>query len=202
MIADKELQAENKGFLKRVMVNSTHLLQLINDLLEFTKAEAGKMDYKMEAQDVNEILKLAYSNTYSLLSGTDVTFVKKPYTQPLIASIDSRRFLQVLLNLLSNAIKFTKQGSIELRSFIEDGNIIVEVADTGKGIPLKKQKTVFDPFIQVDSSDYGTGLGLGLVKRMCDDMRIDINISSQESKGTTFRLTLKNELASEIPQKL
>ncbi|MBU0632760.1 CHASE domain-containing protein [bacterium] len=191
MLVDKELQEDTKVFLKRVIVNSRHLLQLINDLLEFTKAEAGKMEYKIERNDINPILSAAYNNTYSLLNGTDVKFHLILSEKPLTAMVDARRFLQILLNLLSNAIKFTKHGYVELRSFLEDENIIVEVEDTGKGIPQNKQKIIFEPFMQVDSADNGTGLGLGLVKRMCDDMDIKVSLDSSENIGTTFRLTIK-----------
>jgi len=191
MLEDKELQTDTKNFLHRVIVNSRHLLQLINDLLEFTKIEAGKMDYKLEKIDVNQTLQMAYNNTYSLLNGTDVKFHLELYKTPLIALVDSRRLLQVILNLLSNAIKFTNKGKVELRSYIKDEMIIIEVADTGKGIPTDKQKTVFDPFIQVTNTDNGTGLGLGLAKRMCDDMGIEILLTSIEGSGTTFRLMIK-----------
>jgi len=190
MLEDKELQEDTKKFMQRVLVNSRHLLNLINDLLEFTKAEAGKIDYKIEEYDLNIIAKMAYNNTYSLLNGTDVKFNLKLCKTPLMAMVDSRRFLQILLNLLSNAIKFTQKGMIELRSFEEEGHAIVEIEDSGKGIPKDKQSTIFDPFIQVNSTDNGTGLGLGLVKRMCDDMDIKISFTSIENEGTIFRLVV------------
>ncbi len=195
MLEDKELQSDTKNFLHRVIVNSRHLLQLINDLLEFTKIEAGKMDYKLEKIDVNQTLQMAYNNTYSLLNGTDVKFHLELHVTPLIALVDSRRLLQVILNLLSNAIKFTNKGKIELRSYIKDEMIIIEVADTGKGIPTDKQKTVFEPFMQVNNTDNGTGLGLGLAKRMCDDMGIEILLTSIEGSGTTFQLMIKESRA-------
>ncbi len=191
MLSEKDLQDEMKGYLQRVLINSRHLLQLINDLLEFTKAEAGKMDYKLEENDLNVIVKSAYNNTYLLLNGTDVRFDLKLNETPLIAMVDSRRFLQILLNLLSNAIKFTKKGNIELRSFNDANHITIEIEDTGKGIPLKKQRAIFEPFVQADSNDSGTGLGLGLVKRMCDDMGIEITLNSQEDIGSIFALHIK-----------
>ncbi|MDO8453528.1 MAG: ATP-binding protein, partial [Sulfurimonas sp.] len=191
ILVDKELQAETKGFLQRVIINSRHLLQLINDLLEFTKAEAGKIDYKMEESDINAVLTMAYNNTHSLLNGTNIKFNLILYQEALIGLVDSRRFLQVLLNLLSNAIKFTKKGSIELRSFSEEGSIVVQIKDTGKGIPVEKQNIIFEPFMQVNNTDNGTGLGLGLAKKMCDDMKIGISFTSVEGVGTTFRLVLK-----------
>lgn len=190
MLADKELQGDTQIYLNRVIENSSHLLQLINDLLEFTKAEMGKMDYKIEESDINEIVKIAYNNTFSLLNGTDIAFRLFLYEKPLMGMVDARRFLQILLNLLSNAIKFTNKGSIELRSFVENERIVVEIEDTGKGIPEAKYQMIFDPFTQVMSTDNGTGLGLGLAKKMCDDMGIEISFSSVEGSGTIFRLIL------------
>jgi len=191
MLLDKDLQDDTKNYLRRVLANSKHLLQLINDLLEFTKAEAGKIDYTLEKVDINIIMTTAYNNTYSLLNGTDIQFNLKLNQTPLIAMIDSRRFLQILLNLLSNAIKFTKKGLIELRSFDDANYISIEIEDTGKGIAIEKQKAIFEPFIQADSNDSGTGLGLGLVQRMCDDMGIEISLNSQEGMGSVFRLNIK-----------
>ena len=191
MLYDKELQEDTRGFLQRVIVNSKHLLGLINDLLEFTKAEAGKIDYKIEKNDVNEIIQMAYNNTYSLLNGTDVKFNLVLSPIPLMSLVDARRLLQVILNLLSNAIKFTQKGKIDLRSYLKDNSIIIEIEDTGKGIPINKQRTVFDPFVQADNNDNGTGLGLGLAKRMCDDMGISILLTSIEGRGTVFQLILK-----------
>ena len=198
MLEDKELQKDTKGFLQRVIVNSKHLLGLINDLLEFTKAEAGKIDYKMEESDINKTLEMAYNNTFSLLNGIDVQYNLELYEKPLVTIVDSRRLLQVVLNLVSNAIKFTKKGKIELRSYTKDGSVIIEIEDTGKGIPADKQKTIFDPFIQADSSDNGTGLGLGLAKRMCDDMGIKILLTSIEKKGTIFQLVIEQNLKESL----
>lgn len=192
ILVDEELQKDTKGFLQRVIVNSRYLLQLINDLLEFTKVEAGKMDYKIEECDVNSILKAAYNNTHSLLNGTNIKFNLTLYQKPLIGLVDSRRFLQVLLNLLSNAMKFTDKGFIELRSFVENDLMIVEIEDTGKGIALEKHQIIFEPFMQVNNTDNGTGLGLGLAKKMCNDMNIAISFTSVEGSGTVFRLVLKN----------
>ncbi len=191
MLEDKELQNENKNFLTRVLVNSRHLLQLINDLLEFTKAEAGKMDYKLEEKNINAIVTMAYNNTSSLLNGTDIAFRLKLDEGLHIGKIDARRFLQILLNLLSNAIKFTDKGHIELRTYSEDEYIIVEIEDTGRGIAEDKQGVIFEPFTQVKNTDSGTGLGLGLAKRMCEDMQIKILLTSVDGEGTTFRLMIK-----------
>lgn len=191
IMEDEELQKESRYFLERVLVNAKHLLQLINELLEFTKAESGKIEYDMQQHDVNEIIRSAYTNTYSLLVNTEITYTLTCQEGSLYARVDARRLLQVLLNLLSNAIKFTKKGSIEVRSSLQDGAILIEVEDTGRGIAEDKMGIIFDPFIQANRDDAGTGLGLGLAKRMCEDMGIGLSVRSQENIGTVFILRLE-----------
>ena len=132
-----------------------------------------------------------YENGVYLLNGTEIEFRLKLDEKQLFAKIDARRFLQILLNLLSNAIKFTKKGFIQIKTFEEESYIIVEIQDTGKGISQEKRKIVYEPFMQVNNTDNGTGLGLGLAKRMCEDMQIEISFISVEEEGTTFRLKIK-----------
>ena len=99
---------------------------------------------------------------------------------------------QVLLNLLSNAIKFTSEGFVAIRAFREGAQIVVEVEDSGKGIPEAKRERIFEPFEQVDAADAGTGLGLVLVKKMCEAMEIDLELESAEGKGSLFRLRFQD----------
>jgi PAS domain S-box-containing protein len=192
IMEDEALQKESRYFLERVLVNAKHLLHLINELLEFTKAESGKIEYDIQKHDINEIIRSAYTNTYSLLVNTQIKYSLACQEGVLYAQVDARRLLQVLLNLLSNAIKFTKQGSIEIRSFAQEGQIVIEVEDTGRGIAEEKMGIIFDPFIQANRDDAGTGLGLGLAKRMCEDMGIALSVRSQENVGTVFALHIKS----------
>ncbi|MGE4510262.1 MAG: ATP-binding protein [Sulfurimonadaceae bacterium] len=194
ILEDEELQKESKHYLERVLVNAKHLLHLINELLEFTKAESGKIDYDIQQHNINEVIDTAYTNTYSLLINTNIEYRISCAKETLLASVDSRRLLQVLLNLLSNAIKFTKNGFIEIRSFGEDEFVVIEIEDTGRGISQDKMKIIFDPFVQANRDDAGTGLGLGLAKRMCEDMGIVLEVRSQENVGTVFTLRLKRAL--------
>lgn len=194
IVSDPTMHDEAKMFLQRVLINSKHLLQLINELLEFTKADSGNIDYDIKKHEINDIVTIAYKNTRSLVEESDTLTYRVQNTQePLYAQVDSRRLLQVLLNLLSNAIKFTNTGSIDLRCYQHKKYVIIEVEDTGRGIAKEKQQSIFNPFIQANRNDPGTGLGLGLVQRMCDDMHIKISLSSREDKGSTFTLFIKAE---------
>ncbi len=109
IIEDKELQDEAKDFLRRVLRNSNHLLQLINDILEFTKIEAGKIEYEFKDTQLDEILENSYFNTKSLTLNTDIDYRLNMLDKNLVAVVDRRRFMQIMLNLVSNAIKFTKE---------------------------------------------------------------------------------------------
>ncbi len=197
ILNDPDLQEEAKEFLSRIMNNSRHLLQLINDLLDFTKAEAGKMTYDMKPLSVEKVINQAYENFHSMLSGTEIDYVKEVAPELPLIYADARRLLQVLLNFLSNAVKFTKSGQIMIRAYRSADMVVVEVEDSGRGIPKDKQESVFDPFTQVDVLDSGTGLGLGLVRHMCRQMQIRVELDSQVGRGSIFRLHIP--LADEMP---
>jgi len=190
MCDDPVLKKENKEFLSRVFKNSKHLLSLINDILEFTRAEAGKMEYDLERSGINTLVHNAYVNCQGLTSSAPIDVRLELSSKDPIALIDKRRFFQVILNLISNAIKFTTQGFIAIRTRETGHHIIVEVEDSGRGIPSEKLNIIFQPFEQVTKYDSGTGLGLVIVKKLCDDMHIDLKVASVLGKGSKFTLIL------------
>lgn len=191
MFVDESLKEENKEFLGRVFKNSKHLLFLINDILEYTKAEAGKMSLEMSPADINPLLDNAYKNCQGILGNSPIDYRLETAPVPLVATVDRRRLFQILLNLISNAIKFTPEGFVTVRSYEKEERIVIEVEDSGRGIPEEKLDTVFQPFEQVRLDDAGTGLGLVIVQKLCDDMKIKLDVTSTPGKGTTFTLMLK-----------
>lgn len=189
------LDSEQREFASIIRDSSQTLLTIINDILDLSKIEAGKL-----------ILENSKFDLVTLVEGTSdiladeaqtkglqfTTFIDPEVPRYLIG--DSIRLRQILLNLISNAIKFTEKGSITLTVRALDENqpvtILFEVADTGIGIAKDAQATLFDPFTQVDGSltrKYGgTGLGLSICKRLADMMGGELSVVSTPSEGSTF----------------
>lgn len=109
-----------------------------------------------------------------------------------MVSADPQRLEQVLYNLVGNAIKFTNEGKVVLNATEQDDSLVIEVIDTGRGIPEQDLETIFEPLMQSQSARYqhGTGLGLSISKRLIELMDGELSVSSQPLLGTTFRLTL------------
>lgn len=193
MLEDKELQEDAQEYLRRIHSNSHHLLSLINDILDFSKIEANKVELDIECADIVPLLSQVHANCRPDAEKLETIDYRLSLPEdPVPAYIDRRRLAQVVYNLLSNAIKFTHEGFIELR-YVSSGDEnagIIEVADTGRGIPQDRQANIFEPFAQVDRHDKGTGLGLGIVQHLCEDMDVQVELQSQEGQGTTFRLIL------------
>ncbi|HOI83656.1 MAG TPA: HAMP domain-containing sensor histidine kinase, partial [Campylobacterales bacterium] len=172
--------------LTRIEKNSKHLLSLINDLLDISKLERKGLilsdvdAYKVVNDAVDACMLAAKKKNLELRVCQEL--------EEFTIKAHERTLLQVLLNLLSNAIKFTHDGYIELCCLQQNSNFVITVKDTGRGIPKEKIDKIFEAFEQSQEGDEGTGLGLKLVKDMCEAMNIKINVESEEGVGTTFSL--------------
>ncbi|MDK2825714.1 MAG: hypothetical protein PWQ44_891 [Methanolobus sp.] len=185
---------KQQRFANHISTSGKHLLELINDILDLSKVEAGKMDLHMETFDVNEVLK----NVYNII---DPLAVKKnielnfEIDKDISIYADKVRFKQILYNLMSNAIKFTpNSGHVTAKISTNESYLKISVIDDGIGISLEEQKKLFTPFYQADSStarEYqGTGLGLSIVKKMVELHGGTIAMESEVGKGSTFTFTL------------
>jgi signal transduction histidine kinase len=186
---------ERSQFLADVLASGKHLLNLINEILDLAKVEAGKMELHLEPaflQDVFETIQhtmrpLATKKSIDLRIENDEDLAQFP--------MDGARVKQVLLNLVGNAIKFTPEaGRVWVRAEREDGIVRVEVGDTGPGIAAEEQERIFLEFQQVESSakgkPEGTGLGLALAKKFVEMHRGTIWVESAVGKGSRFFFTL------------
>jgi len=172
-----------------------HLLSLINDILDFAKIEAGKFELIPTNVNLQDLL----ASTVELMSERAerkrlaFNFEMSPGV-PAMARVDSKQLSQVLLNLLSNAVKFTDHGTVALRvGFTAPRRFHFEVQDTGVGIPLAQQDSIFQPFVQVGESQRrsgGTGLGLAISKQLVRHMGGDIELRSVAGQGSTFTFDL------------
>jgi PAS domain S-box-containing protein len=184
-----------RQLLERVQRNGLRLYTLVNDVLDFAKAEAGRTPVRREAVDavetvraiVEEMQPLAHSRALSLQFSTSV--------ESLRAALDPRLFERVVLNLLANALKFTPAGGwVRVSLSSGQGNLRVAVSDNGIGIPREAQARLFQRFSQIDNSatrqHEGTGLGLALVKQFTELMGGSVEVESAEGRGSTFSVLL------------
>ncbi|QDU36856.1 Sensory/regulatory protein RpfC [Maioricimonas rarisocia] len=191
---------DNRQCVATIKRNGTHLLELINDILDLSRIEAGKMDIEREKCDLPHLL----ADLDSLMrvrvdekDGLDFR-VRTEGKIPATLTTDAKRLKQILINLVGNAIKFTDEGHVHVRvTLLSDSNgpsIQFAVEDTGIGIAPEKIERLYQPFSQADSSVTrqfgGTGLGLTISRRLTDLLGGQLDLESEPEKGTTFYLTL------------
>jgi signal transduction histidine kinase/CheY-like chemotaxis protein len=190
---DRESIEQNIGIINK---NASHLLGLIDEILDISKIESGKFEVYPEKVDVVETLSEVYSMMHvkSNVKGIDLK-IRNEGEIPRFVQADKMRLKQVIINLIGNAIKFTQEGGVEVTVLKEKEELLVKVRDTGVGIPDYKRASLFKAFEQVDTSSkrlhQGTGLGLVLSKELAQAMGGDVELeASIEGEGSTFRLVL------------
>jgi len=193
------MQADNDDFrmyLDNVVSSGMHLLTIINDILDLSKIEAGRMEMKTGPQNIHEIVKTCVSiiSIQAREKNIELDLRWEAGNECTVAG-EEQRLQQVFLNLLSNAVKFTDPGGkVEIRSRKLDGRIEVDVSDTGIGIREEYHKVIFEKFTQVNSelnrNTTGTGLGLTITKRLVEAHGGAIRLSSSPNKGSTFSVKL------------
>ena len=201
----KDSLGEHRKKLEKVLQNAYHLLSLINNILDLSKIEAGKMELFVEEFSIESVVQSCLSTVQGLIEGKPVELeVKIAKDLPRLRT-DQGKLKQVLINLLGNAAKFTERGKISLEVSLcpeRPSWVQIAVSDTGPGIPKEKLPHIFDSFTQVDNSPTrrhgGTGLGLAIVKKMTQLMNGEVSVESQEGVGTTFVLKLPIDVYSHI----
>jgi signal transduction histidine kinase/CheY-like chemotaxis protein/HAMP domain-containing protein len=191
---------ENLG---KILISAEHLLALINDILDLSKIEAGRMEVHAVSVDVEPMVDLCLRTVEPLVKSERIRLVKdiEPGLPPLLTDHDKLK--QVLINLLSNAVKFTEEGTVTVLARRRDGDMVIAITDTGIGIPADKLELIFEEFRQVDSSTTrrysGTGLGLSISRRLARVMGGDITVQSTVGAGSTFTLTLPLQDEATLP---
>lgn len=198
-----ELSDKAKKYLGMMKLNTFRQLRLVNNLLDFTRADAGRIKIRKRNIDIVFLTRAITESvqTYALQKGVYLSFTSP--VEKKVIGIDDEKYERILLNLLSNAIKFTPSGkSINVKLTSEEGSICVEVIDTGIGIPENKVNVIFERFGQVDSSlsrqAEGTGIGLSLVKKFVEALGGSISLRSKVGEGSTFTILLRDEAADEV----
>lgn len=189
------MSPEQTEHLERIQRSQRHLLGIINDILNFSRVEAGQVAYELGAVEANEVIEDVAPMIALQAEAKRITLEVAECSEPLVATADRAKVEQVLLNLLSNAVKFTPEdGKIELSCGRTDDHVWISVRDTGIGIPSEQLETIFAPFVQVGRSlaspKEGAGLGLAISRNLTRAMHGDLTVESREGIGSTFTLTL------------
>nr|MBP3598378.1 response regulator [Eubacterium sp.] len=209
LLSRTELPPLSTEYVNTIRTSANNLLDIINDILDFSKIDAGKMELIEDNYNITSTINDVQNLINARISSKDVVFVIDVAPDiPELMQGDEVRIRQILINLLGNAVKFTQRGKIELKisyqKVEEDtAKLTFTVSDTGIGIKKENLDKLFEEFTQVDTkknrSIQGTGLGLAISNRLAHMMRGDIQVDSVYGKGTTFTLTILQNIVSEMP---
>ena len=193
LILDKiygEVPEKIQEVLERLEKNGRHLLGLINNVLDLSKIEAGRLTLSLSEYSMNEVVQAAFTSVEALAAEKKLELKVMVPTDLTIGKGDEQRIAQVLLNLLGNAIKFTEEGEVRVEVTASNETFLVSVSDTGPGLSEADQNKIFEDFQQADSSSTrgkdGTGLGLSISKRIIEMHGGHIWVESTLGKGLTF----------------
>ena len=181
---------ENRKKYMDIIENNTNLLlQIINDILDLSRLEAGMSELKFEKTDIIAMM-MDVIKEYSPNIKHGVRLLTDIPVCSIIVPTDAKRIKQVLNNLISNAVKYTEKGSITIKVEEKDENLTFSVADTGSGIPEDKLDLIFERFEKLDKFIQGTGLGLAICKSIADKLGGNISVKSKIGEGSVFSLTI------------
>lgn len=188
------LNPEQMKQLGMVQGSSRHLLELINDVLDLSKIEAGQLEVRAEEFDLVEVTARVAASMKPLADKKDLTLEFNTVHPSLVIAGDRRRTEQVLINLINNALKFTERGGVKVKLDSSGPSAVVAVVDTGMGIAAEDLKSLFKPFRQIDTGlarqHEGTGLGLAICHRLLKLMKGSISVQSQPGAGSEFTIRL------------
>jgi signal transduction histidine kinase len=188
--------------LRRIRRASTHLLGLINSVLNYAKVDAAQVQYEIETVPVESLLADAAALIEPLALAKRITFERVPCSPPISATSDREKLMQVLLNLLTNAIKFTDTGGwVRMVCDSQPGDrfICIAIEDNGRGIAADQLERIFEPFVQIGRKLYGAedgaGLGLAISRNLARSLGGDLTVRSVPGEGSTFTLTVVRDVS-------
>ena len=185
-------ESEKQDYIKLITSNSEILLNLINDILDLSKIEAGVINFYNTYFDLNDLFDELYSY-FSMKVRKDVTLIAVKPKKSMKVLFDKKRLFQILSNFISNSVKFTMKGQIKFGYKIENNGLKVYVEDTGIGISDGQKDKIFKRFEKIESFSQGTGIGLSIVKALIDKANGVIEFSSEYGQGSTFWVWLPIE---------
>ena len=193
----KNLKEQDLTYLDRILENGKHLLELIEDVLDLSRIEAGRMDIRRSTVSLEILIHETIAQIEGKLIGKEMSIIAEMPSPMKPIDTDPGKFKQILINLLGNAIKFTEHGSIRVRVAVEQSTrrpVRIDVVDTGIGISHDQQQVIFEPFTQGDDRKTrkygGTGLGLAISRTLCDLLGYTMEVQSELGVGSTFSILL------------
>ena len=195
-------EAERNEALESIRASGTTLLELVNDVLDLAKIDAGKLTLQPEPLRVAQLADDVFATFRKVAAEKGIVLVNRAAGVPTVL-LDEHRFRQVLFNLVGNAVKFTANGSVTVDASYVGTNLEVSVSDTGCGIPQDMLPHILDPFVQVQDPSHsadragGTGLGLSICRRLVEMMGGELVVASELGKGSTFKVCIPGVAASE-----
>ena len=186
---------EQLDYLQRIRKSQQHLLGIISDLLNFSRIEAGHINYALVPIQLQKVIDSVMPMIHPAAAAKAIKLTIEPSSGDCTAVGDTARVDQILLNLLSNAIKYTSpSGSITVKCAVSADTASISVTDTGRGVPKEKLEAIFEPFVQLgrslSSAHEGMGLGLSISRDLARAMNGDLLVASKAGEGSTFTLVL------------
>lgn len=197
-----DTQDQLEQFIETIYKEGLHMLEIVNDILDFAKIQAGKMDFYIEQKNIKELVEKECKTFKNMAAEKEVTIHLEAKNETYLAYFDPLRFRQSIDNVINNAIKFTKpKTTIHVRISEDSDYIRISVRDEGEGIPTHLQSKVFDEFEtvgNVKSHHKGTGLGMPITRKLMETMGGKIDLISEPGQGAEFVLSLpKNKILAE-----
>jgi len=200
------ISTQDREYVQRISSNGTHLLGLINDLLDLSKIEAGRGTLSLSSVDLAELVASTLSQFDAQTQGRDVELIAHVPSGLLPLDTDAQRLRQVLINLVGNALKFTAHGSVSIHVRADAATsraTRIDVIDTGIGIPADRREKIFEAFEQADVGTArrygGTGLGLAISRALCQLMGYSLDLRSEPGAGSTFSIVIVKPLCVKTP---
>jgi PAS domain S-box-containing protein len=196
---EKSLNPQDLSYLEKILANAKHVLSVINQMLDLSKIEAGRLELNFSAFSLEELISETMAEMQGLVHSNAVAVLTEIPRGMQLLEADEPKLKQVLINLLGNALKYTERGSVTVGVALDSDQrpIRIDVVDTGIGIPPSKLKAVFEPFEQAHVNELreqeGTGLGLTVSRSLCQLMGYNLVVRSELGKGSTFSIHLKLE---------
>lgn len=190
LLADTDDPLEKREFIKIIEANNKQLVQLINDILDLSKIEAGTLEFHLEQVNVVQVIDEVYQIFLNHCNDKGIELMKDVPCAEFYILSDRNRIAQVVSNFMTNALKFTTHGSIKLGFTEREDDIKIYVQDTGIGISEAKRKSIFERFVKLNSFAQGTGLGLSICMMIVNRLNGQINVDSKEENGSTFWFTI------------